>query len=213
MAVVTHSLVREIEGDPILRRALAEAHRAKFGLVARTTDVRLMVEMLGLEETARRIESRYARLDFDGKVLRWIENGMASRSWLAVSGALGYQHKRYQDVPNKGPIPEGFYVARQAELQRREDYAAFNRVICHLGGVPYLKKFSGAWPGCGFAWGDRRIWLEPLGGSSMLGRNNFSIHGGSFPASAGCIDLTSDMPDFVDKFLKYGKDLELRVRY
>lgn len=31
--------------------------------------------------------------------------------------------------------------------------------------------------------------------------------------SAGCIDLTSGTPDFVDYFLKYGKNMDLRVRY
>jgi len=33
------------------------------------------------------------------------------------------------------------------------------------------------------------------------------------PASAGCIDLTSSMTDFVDTFIKYGKNIELRVCY
>ena len=213
MAVVTHSLVRAIEREPILKKALMEAHREKFGLVARTTDVRLMVEMLGLDETARRLETRYAKLEFDGRFLRWIENGMASCTWFAVSGARGFQDKRYQDVWSKGPIPQGYYTARQSELQRREDYPAWNLIACRVGWVPLLKKVSGAWPGCGYSWGDRRIWLEPFAGTSTFGRSNFSIHGGDDPASAGCIDLTSGMPNFVDTFLKYGKDLQLRVCY
>ncbi|MEN7527987.1 hypothetical protein [Cupriavidus sp. 2SB] len=190
-----------------------EAHLAKFGPVARTTDVRLMVEMLGLDETARRMEARRAKLEFNGRILRWIENGMASRTWFAVSGARGFQDKRYQDVWSKGPIPQGYYTARQSELQRREDYPAWNVVACYFGKVPHLKKISGAWPGCEIAWGNRRIWLEPFAGTSTFGRSNFSIHGGRYAGSAGCIDLTSSMPDFVDTFLKYGKDLQLRVCY
>lgn len=140
MSVVTHSLVWAIERDPRLKKTVMEAHLAKFGPVARTTDVRLMVEMLGLDETARRMEARRAKLEFNGRILRWIENGMASRTWFAVSGARGFQDKRYQDVWSKGPIPQGYYTARQSELQRREDYPAWNVVACYFGKVPHLKK-------------------------------------------------------------------------
>lgn len=61
--------------------------------------------------------------------------------------------------------------------------------------------------------GKRRVWLDPLPGTPTHGRGGFSIHGGWWRGSAGCIDLTSDMPSFVDAFLKYGKDIDVVVRY
>ncbi|WP_160472259.1 DUF2778 domain-containing protein [Cupriavidus sp. SW-Y-13] len=212
MAVVTNSLVWAIERDPTLRKALVEAHREKFGLVAGTTDVRLMVEMLGLAETARRMDRRNASLEFDGQFLRWIERGMVSRAWIAVSGKKDYNDKTYQFLRGVGPLPAGDYVARQSELQRWENYSLLDRRVCVLRWIG-VKKFTGAWPGCAYAWGTRRVWLEPRSWTVTLGRDNFSIHGGKEPGSAGCIDLTSGMPDFVDYFLKYGKNMDLRVRY
>jgi len=212
MAVVTYSMALEFERDPELKKALIETHRAKFGLVGQTTDVRLMVKMLGLEETVRRIESRSASLEFDGQFLRWMENGMSCRAWIAASGKIKFHEKRYQYLAGMGPIPEGHYIARQQELQRWEDYSLFSRRACFLRALR-MTRFTGSWPGCTRAWGDRRIWLRPSVGTVTLGRDNFSIHGGTVLGSAGCIDLTSGMPDFVDSFIKYGKDMDLNVRY
>lgn len=212
MGSVANDLVREIERNNELRSQLRDIHKARFGLVRRTDDVRTMVEMLGMEETARRMDSRRAHLTFNGHFLNWIENGMESRAWMAVSGARGYQDKRHQHERDRGPIPQGFYLARQSQLQRWEDYSTVNRAACVLRAIG-LKQFTGSWPGCRTAWGTRRIWLEPYARASTFGRDNFSIHGGTVPGSAGCIDLTFGMADFVDIFLKYGKNIELRVCY
>lgn len=212
MSLLAEDLARTIQRDPYLKSELEQLHRERFGLIGRTTDVRAMVEMLGLDETVRRLESRHASLEFDGVFLRWVENGMKARSWIAVSGARGYQDKQFQHERNKGPIPQGIYFARQSQLQRWEDYSRATRSVCALRAIG-ITRLSGAWPGCRTAWGTRRVWLEPLGGTSTFGRDNFSIHGGSIPGSAGCIDLTSNMVDFVDTFIKYGKDMHLRVCY
>ena len=48
---------------------------------------------------------------------------------------------------------------------------------------------------------------------NMAGESGFSIHGGEEPGSAGCIDLTSEMPGFADWFKKNGKDLIVEVEY
>ncbi|WP_019448469.1 DUF2778 domain-containing protein [Cupriavidus sp. BIS7] len=204
--------VGEIERSRYLRAQLWEAYRAKYGLISQGASVSTMVEMLRLEETVRRMESRRAKLEFDGARLMWIEDGITRWQWRAVSGRAGYQHRQHQYLKDKGPLPEGFYVARQSELQRWEDYSPLNRSACILGALGIIK-FSGAWPGCRFAWGDRRVWLRPRHDTATLGRANFSIHGGAVPGSAGCIDLTSQMPHFVDAFIKYGKDMDVLVRY
>ena len=41
----------------------------------------------------------------------------------------------------------------------------------------------------------------------------FSIHGGWFPGSAGCIDLTSNMDNFVALFDYIRNDLIIKVEY
>ena len=38
-------------------------------------------------------------------------------------------------------------------------------------------------------WGDWRVKLEPNADTNTLGRDNFFLHGGSKPGSAGCIDI------------------------
>jgi len=40
-----------------------------------------------------------------------------------------------------------------------------------------------------------------------------AIHGGDIPGSAGCIDLTHNMPDFANTFRNLGRDLKLYVDY
>ena len=62
-------------------------------------------------------------------------------------------------------------------------------------------------------WGKPRVWLEPSKETNTYGRSGFSIHGGEEPGSAGCIDLTSEMPGFADWFKKNGKDLIVEVEY
>jgi hypothetical protein len=56
-------------------------------------------------------------------------------------------------------------------------------------------------------------WLEPANDTTTYNRSGFSIHGGDTPGSAGCIDLTEHIADFVQLFIEYGKDMELIVKY
>ena len=41
------------------------------------------------------------------------------------------------------------------------------------------------------------IWIKPSKETNTYGRDDFSIHGGWVPGSAGCIDLASNMDNFV----------------
>ncbi len=62
--------------------------------------------------------------------------------------------------------------------------------------------------------GSYRFWLRPKADTNTFGRDNFSIHGGWFPGSAGCIDLTSKMDDFADLMQALGQDdIDVRVDY
>lgn len=141
---------------------------------------------------------------FDGKKFTLYVDNKPSISWDAVSGQPGYQNPEYQNRESTGPIPEGIYVARQEELQH----------ITPIGFVTGLIPGKhGEWPGSSMSWGSSRVWLEPAKETNTYGRDNFSIHGGWFSGSAGCIDLTSYMNNFVALFGFIGKDLIVNVQY
>jgi len=141
--------------------------------------------------------SQYAK--FDGKTLAVYDEGEKIVDFEAVSGKPGYQSSQYQNKKDTGPIPEGTYVARKKDFQNRDDYGP-------------IKRYT-SWPGGEHGWGKHRVWLEPSKETNTYGRGGFSIHGGEEPGSAGCIDLTSEMPGFANWFKKNGKDLIIKVQY
>ena len=142
---------------------------------------------------------------FDGKKFTLYENDKPIMSWNAVSGAKGYQSPKYQSIKDKGTIPEGTYVARQSGLQFYKDISWSDRQRSAIG--------LGTWPGRTDSWGESRVWLEPSRGSNVYGRDNFSIHGGTEPGSAGCIDMTGQIDNFTQWFEKNGHDLIINVKY
>jgi len=72
----------------------------------------------------------------------------------------------------------------------------------------------GTWRRGTSAWGNYRFWLTPKPDTKTFGRDNFSIHGGLLPGSAGCIDLTSEMDDFADLMRALGQDkVDVDVNY
>ena len=139
---------------------------------------------------------------FDGKKFTLYENDKPIMSWDAVSGAKGYQSPEFQSMKDKGTIPEGTYVARQSELQHITPYGI-------IAGIAN----AGTWPGSLYSWGASRVKLESSQQTNTYGRGGFYIHGGWVPGSAGCIDLTSDMDNFVALFDYIGNDLIIKVEY
>ncbi|MGD9638604.1 MAG: tlde1 domain-containing protein [Alphaproteobacteria bacterium] len=139
---------------------------------------------------------------FDGKTFTLYEDGTKVKSWEAVSGEKGFQSKEYQGLRNKGPIPEGTYVARKETFQE-------------MSKSDYLKGFvgRGAWRGQITSWGTQRVWLEPSKETNTKDRSGFSIHGGRDRGSRGCIDLTNQMPEFGAWFKKNNKDVKVIVKY
>jgi RHS repeat-associated protein len=125
--------------------------------------------------------------------------------WRAWSGRKGYWDPKYQNLADKGPIPAGRYLARQSQLQRYSDISVGQKFKAWWG--------RGTWPGGTDAWGNSRVFLEPLPGTYTYGRSGFSIHGGIEPGSAGCIDLTFGMDSFAATFQQQGRDLVLEVSY
>lgn len=149
---------------------------------------------------------QYAK--FDGKTLTIYQNGKPVMSWDAVSGKTGFQSPEYQNLKSTGPIPEGVYVARQEKSQHMSpiDWAiGWSRVLDD--------GLGGKWPGSSASWGTSRVWLEPSNETNTFGRDNFSIHGGLVPGSAGCIDMTGQINAFTSWLESTGKDLLVYVEY
>ena len=139
---------------------------------------------------------------FDGKKFTLYENDKPIMSWDAVSGKDGYRSPEYQNMKDTGPIPEGTYVARQSELQHITPYG----IIVGIAN-------AGTWPGSLYSWGASRVKLESSQQTNTYGRGGFYIHGGWVPGSAGCIDLTSNIDNFVALFDYIGNDLIIKVEY
>ena len=125
--------------------------------------------------------------------------------WKGTSGREGYQSSEFQEVQDKGPIPEGEYKVDPAHTQSISDIGSWDRFKGNFGG--------GTWPGLEKSWGEHRTWLTPSNGTNTHGRGGFTIHGGSVPGSAGCIDLTSRNNSFHNWLGNYGKPLILIVKY
>lgn len=49
--------------------------------------------------------------------------------------------------------------------------------------------------------------------TNTYGRDDFSIHGGTEPGSAECIDLTNYIDNFTNWFENNGLDLIINVKY
>ena len=202
--------IREYEEEERKRRERELREKEKRIRQAAQNDVKSMYEpyLNGEEEDSNRLE-------FDGENLMWFENNQPVWQKKAMSGRKGYQCQEFQNVENKGPIPEGNWIVKQKDLQNYDDLSSGEKALSAIGGVTG-KIFGypmGKWPGGTVAWGKNRVWLSPDKQTNTYGRNNFSIHGGNFYGSGGCIDLSDAMDEFARRLQQYHKDIPLRVRY
>lgn len=180
--------------------------RVQFDDLSRLDD-HLLLQLLAHTPARPRLAPR-VELRFDGKFLCWKESSSAvikKTCWAAVSGRVGYQGKEHVKIEGRGPIPAGRWLVKQGEYQQMPKQNLLEELISEIG--------RGAWPGGPSSWGRHRVWLKPAAGTETYGRSGFSIHGGDQPGSAGCIDLTGQMPDFVEVFRAHGEDVELTVEY
>lgn len=153
---------------------------------------------------------------FDGQNLGLYRNNQQVSRLEAQSGQDGYQSARYQHIPNKGPIPEGLYYAKQS---RRQNVSALDAAWGTFTGLFNID--HGKWKGGPAAWGLQRVWLEPDSQTNTYGRSGFSIHGGLSKGSAGCIDIpwqTNRLSDYLDEcqdivplFVNYPYDWQYQI--
>ena len=129
-------------------------------------------------------------MTFNGQNLGLYNNMGQYANLDAQSGHRDYQSSRYQNVANKGPLPEGIYYANQ---DQRQNISLIDSII------GFGKR--GKWPGSIPAWGINRVWLQPDENTDTYGRSGFTIHGGLSKGSAGCIDIpwqTGKLNDYLD---------------
>jgi len=99
-------------------------------------------------------------MEFDGKNVdlykygqyngNRLQNGLLKNNLSGQSGDDYHQSSVYQNVANKGPIPEGTYYANQ---DQRQKITAFDAVAGVVG--------RGKWVGSLPAWGIKRVRLQP----------------------------------------------------
>ena len=144
-----------------------------------------------------------------------LQKGQLQNKLSGQSGGDDYQSRVHQNVPDKGPIPEGTYYADQ---DQRQNITALDAVVGT--GIGIANKLGanihrGAWNGGPVSWGTKRVWLRPDANTNTYGRSGFSIHGGLTKGSAGCIDIPwqtgklsnylDDCQDSVPVYIKYPK--------
>jgi len=141
---------------------------------------------------------RADHLEFDGKALRWKDpTGKVRWFWAGYSGRPGSMTcTRDQAFEDYGPIPEGLYTVGPESII----------VFAKLSWYRRLKYRYGAW-------GSAAAPCIPRSGTDTRGRRGFHIHGGTIPGSAGCIDVLAQDKDVMGKLRRYGRRIELRVKY
>jgi len=142
-------------------------------------------------------------LFFQGNQLQWLQENGNIEYWYAVSGELDkYKQTNplFEHVPEKGPIPQGWWT-----VDPQNAYS----IDKSQGIIDYLKwKYYRKGP-----FGEAYINISPAPDNPTNRREGFSIHGGDEPGSIGCIDLTSGMNDFYNKFVIHNKSMLLNVDY
>lgn len=184
---------------------------------------------------------------FNGNKLSWMEDGKEVKSWAAVSGRSPYQfyikpstwtkrqklsHPEWSKSKNEGPTPEGDYtlgpeqyMAGDTWKNKESALLAISKTTAGDQDPEFAKKypdppheFSNRTNLARVAWGNYRYALIPSAGTQTHGRGSFYLHGGSFPGSIGCIDLTVNSGDFADYYKKWRektkkKTIKLKVDY
>ena len=115
---------------------------------------------------------------FNGKELEhYDDNGKLLNTYKATSGRPGTTSKD-QNAEDTGPIPEGKYTIYPEETSEVQGWSYYKRLL------------SGSFQNFFLAdWGNYRVVLHPMNGTETYGRDNFFLHGGLWPGSAGCIDV------------------------
>lgn len=164
---------------------------------------------------------------FDGKTLKFIQNGKVVKQWNAWSGrtkwnsvtpeqlfkATTYRNQDFMKVKDEGPIPEGQYTI--SSIQKRTKGNSLT--LCgNKSWAELIKMYWGEYEKIGekhefnmgtmqdqIAWGNYRMPISAKQGTQTYGRGSFYLHGGGIPGSIGCIDLLDKIDEFVGIYKNY----------
>lgn len=131
------------------------------------------------------------RLTFDGYAIVW--HGPGGVSFDAFSGVANESAK--ESVPDVGPTPQGLFTvdpAKIEELVPSDDWGRFRVRIDPL-----------------------RVTVDRMSNCFGVIRTGMYIHGGNVLGTKGCIELNKDSDEeaFFTRLKKYGKPIELEVKY
>lgn len=149
-------------------------------------------------------------IDVGVSSLKFIVNGKTVGEYDAVSGNKDFfGHDPLEMMSTKaypgrgiagGPTPEGTYklddlqkLGWKVKWRQKINHALVNLKIRGKGALAMADMNT---PEREAAWGNVRYSLIPSMGNEMFERDQMYIHGGKFPGSAGCIDLTDKMDEF-----------------
>ncbi|MBM6594625.1 Hint domain-containing protein [Microvirga pudoricolor] len=153
------------------------------------------------------------KLSFDGYQVSLQQNGRVVDSWSAVSGRPGSQSPSETALKDVGPIPEGQWSFNTSDIQTVTGLDNIIGNIGKLSGVTLGEKF-GAWYGGTVSWGVERAFLTPSATTNTFGRTGFSVHGGDWYGSAGCIDLGHEEVAFFSRISSLGiSNITIDVKY
>lgn len=129
---------------------------------------------------------------FDGRhVIVYDDAGSKLGKFESTSGIYGYFFGIFnQDVPGKGPIPEGEYTLDPSKFSKGS----------------WLRNLTGDW-------GTWRVRIEPKSGTNTYGRKGFYIHGGKKPGTKGCIDLGKNDIKFHNLLKDHAGKVDVKVNY
>lgn len=150
---------------------------------------------------------------FDGDSLSIFHNGKVIKKWPARAGRgktpkdsrkTVCQTPKYQACKNIGPTPAGEYWISQNEIQYLDNVTFGNYQTWKFWGNAKQKNLT--------MFGESRVLLVPSDSTNIFEREkDMYIHGGDVLGSAGCIDLATNISDFMDWFAKQTDFVKLKV--
>ena len=139
---------------------------------------------------------------YDGTRLTWPGVGQ----WNASSGKTGYQEKRFQNLRDKGPVPEGTFQvplavggqARVVSFERKADGTLADVQLDKLSTIERLTciqhPFEADQHLISEEWGSNRVRLKKLSlaHANTAHRSGFYLHDSNKGYSHGCIEVDTD---------------------
>lgn len=156
-------------------------------------------------------------LEYNGSSLNWYDgNGNLIDSYNATSGLPGYQIASNQNIPDKGPIPEGTYrINLSLDPDRTASVDSATGEILSGNGIQKIPSSYTTRDGRTFTypgWGTMRAKLNPVSGN-MRGRHSFYLHDSHKGYSHGCIEVGGNFFRRLIAYRQSNSSIHTTVKY